>query len=274
MALEAKDLEHLKPDSLSGKSLESKAERVASNKVALKPSHCFLLACMAGLYIGFGAIFFLTFTADPTLSFGVKKLVGGICFCLGLSLVILCGGELFTGNALMVFALLSKKIKLKSIIKNWVIVLIGNAVGSLVLVALVAGAAVASIKAGDSTIGANMASVAAGKINLDWLSIFCRGILCNILVCLAVYVGFAGKTVVDKVAGIILPIAGFVACGFEHCIANMFFLPMGMVADPSMVHVEGILWNLSASIPGNIVGGAVFVALVYWIVYHSEDHKK
>ena len=269
MEINKKHIENIKPDCLSGKSLEEKAENVAKNKVELNLCNCFLLACLAGLFIGLGAMFFLTFTADPDLSFGVKKLGGGICFCLGLVLVILCGAELFTGNSLMVFALFSKKIKLRSVVKNWIVVLIGNMVGSLILVALVAGASIASIKVGSSTIGSNMVSVAVGKINLDWFSIFCRGILCNILVCLAVYIGFAGKTVVDKVIGIILPIAGFVACGYEHCVANMFFLPAGMIVDPNSVDMMGILWNLSASIPGNIIGGVIFISLIYWKIYHK-----
>ncbi len=271
MTIEPKDLEVVKSDCAAPAAIEAKAETVAIGKTKLEPFKAFLLAILAGVFIGFGATYFLTFTADPTLSFGVKKLGGGICFSLGLSLVILCGAELFTGNSLMVCAAMSKKITWGALLKNWVIVILGNLVGSLALVAVVAGAGIATIKAGDSTIGANMATVASGKINLPWASIFCRGILCNMLVCLAVWIGFAGKTVVDKVIGIILPISGFVACGFEHCVANMFFLPMGVVADPSKCDVAGVCYNLSASIPGNIVGGAIFVALIYWAVYHKKE---
>lgn len=271
MSIEVKDLEGVKSDCLAPAAIEAKCETVAVGKVGLSPAKCFVLAMAAGVFIGFGATFFLTFTADPTLTFGVKKLVGGICFCLGLALVICCGAELFTGNSLMVAALASKKITWGGLLKNWVIVILGNLVGSLLLVFIVAMAGIAGIKAGDSTIGANMATVAAGKIGLPWVQIFFRGILCNMLVCLAVWIGFAGKTIVDKVVGIILPISAFVACGFEHCVANMFFLPMGMVADPSKVDITGILYNLSASIPGNIVGGAILVGLAYWFVYHKKQ---
>lgn len=271
MSVEAKDLDAVKPESLAPAAIEAKAEAVAVGKVALPPAKCFVLAMFAGMFIGLGATFFLTFTADPTLSFGVKKLGGGICFCLGLVLVLCCGAELFTGNSLMVTAAMSKKISWGALLKNWVIVLLGNLAGSLLLVFLISMAGITAIKAGDSTIGANMASVAAGKINLEWVQIFFRGILCNFLVCLAVWIGFGAKTFADKVLGILLPIAAFVACGYEHCVANMFFLPMGMVADPTQVDIAGICFNLSASIPGNIVGGAILVGLAYWFCYAKRE---
>ena len=271
MAIELKDLDCVKPEALAPGATEAKCETVAVGKTKLEPGKCFVLAMLAGIFIGFGATFFLTFTADPTLSFGVKKVVGGLCFCVGLVMVLCCGAELFTGNSLMVEALASKKITWGGLLKNWVIVLVGNLVGSLLLVFLVSMAGIASIKAGDSTVGANMATVAAGKINLPWEQIFFRGILCNMLVCFAVWIGFSAKTIADKVLGILLPISCFVACGFEHCVANMFFLPMGMVADPSKVDVAGICYNLSASIPGNIVGGTILVGLAYWYAYHKKE---
>ncbi len=265
-------MENLKPDALTPAETEAKAEAVAVGKVGLANSKCFVLAILAGLFIGLGATFFLTFTADPTITFAVKKLCGGLCFSLGLVLVLCCGAELFTGNSLMIAALASKKIKVGGLLKNWIIVLIGNLVGSLLLVFLIYMSGIQDIAVGDTTIGANMASVAAGKIGLTWTQIFFRGILCNTLVCLAVWIGFSARTVVDKVIGIILPITAFVACGFEHCVANMYFLPMGMVADPSKVDIGGILYNLSASIPGNIVGGMIVVGLSYWYVYHKKEN--
>ncbi len=263
------ELESLRPDCLSGKAILNKSIDIAQTKRKLSVSKCFVLASLAGAFIAFGSLFFLTFTADPTLSFGPKKIGGGLCFCLGLSLVVLCGAELFTGNVLMVIALLSKKIKAVSVLKNWAVVLLGNLVGSLLIAFLVCGANIPNIDVGGTTIGDNMVSIATSKIGLDWSVIFLRAILCNILVCLAVYISYASRTVVDKVVGIFLPIAGFVTCGFEHCIANMFFLPMGMLCDASQVSFSGILWNLSASIPGNIVGGAIFVGAPYWYVYRE-----
>lgn len=127
----------------------------------------------------------------------------------------------------------------------------------------------------------SMVSVAAGKVTIDWVTIFFRGILCNIFVCLAVWIGTAGKTVVDKVVGILLPIAAFVACGFEHCVANMYFLPMGAVmhacgygvdvAGADALNAAGIAFNLSAATLGNIVGGAVLIALGYWFIYAKKS---
>ncbi len=264
-------MENFKTDALTPAETEVKAEAVAIGKVGLANSKCFVLAILAGLFIGLGATFFLTFTADPTLTFAVKKLCGGLCFSLGLVLVLCCGAELFTGNTLMIMALASKKIKVGGLLKNWIIVLIGNLVGSLLLVFLIYMAGIQNIAVGDTTIGANMVSVAAGKISLTWTQIFFRGILCNTLVCLAVWIGFSARTVADKVIGIILPITAFVACGFEHCVANMYFLPMGMAVDPSKIDISGILYNLSASVPGNIVGGMIVVGLSYWYVYHKNE---
>lgn len=262
--------ECVSPECTTGASLLAKVSKVATQKVSQTSLSTFLLACMAGLFIGFGSLFYLTFTADSSLSFAIKKLGGGLCFCLGLTLVILCGAELFTGNSLMVVGLLNKKIKFKEMLKNWIIVLFGNLIGSLVLVMLVYLSQVATISAGENRIADNILTIASNKINLDWWTIFFRAILCNILVCLAVYIAYAGKSVADKVLGIFLPIAGFVTCGFEHCVANMFFLPMGLVCDSASLNLQGILWNLSASIPGNIVGGSIFVGLIYWLIYSKK----
>ena len=206
-------------------------------------------------------------------------MVGGLCFCLGLVLVLVCGAELFTGNSLMVCALKSKKITLVQMLKAWVVVWVGNYVGALFIVFLVYMAGI--YKLNGEAVANSMVSVAAGKVTIDWVTIFFRGILCNIFVCLAVWIGTAGKTVVDKVVGILLPIAAFVACGFEHCVANMYFLPMGAVmhacgygaevAGADALNAAGIAFNLSAATLGNIVGGAVLIALGYWFVYAKKS---
>ena len=147
--------------------------------------------------------------------------------CLGLVLVLVCGAELFTGNSLMVCALKEQKgspwLRCSSLGRR----MVGNFVGALFIVFLVYMAGI--YKLNGEAVANSMVSVAAGKVTIDWVTIFFRGILCNIFVCLAVWIGTAGKTVVDKVVGILLPIAAFVACGFEHCVANMYFLPMGAV---------------------------------------------
>ena len=278
MSIEAADLQALKPDALAPAAVEAKAEALAVGKTKLAPAKCFVLAMLAGAFIAFGAMFFCTFLGDATLPFGVQRVVGGLCFCLGLVLVLCCGAELFTGNALMVTALASRKITLGAMLKNWVIVWFGNLAGALLVVFIVFMAHVADLNGGN--VGAVMISTAVSKVSLDWVTLFFKGILCNILVCLAVWIGFAARTIVDKVIGILLPISAFVACGFEHCVANMFFLPMGFVlsgagyastvaADP--LTIASILYNLSAATLGNIVGGALFVGLAYWLVYHQKD---
>ena len=186
-----------------------------------------MLAMFAGAFISFGGLFFTVFLSDPTLGWGAQRFVGGLAFCLGLVLVLICGAELFTGNSLMVCALKSKKITLVQMLKAWAIVWIGNFAGALFVVFLIYMAAI--YKLNGEAVANTMVSVAAGKVTIDAVTIFFRGILCNIFVCLAVWIGTAGKTVVDMVVGILLPIAAFVACGFEHCVANMYFLPMGIL---------------------------------------------
>ncbi|MDO4289706.1 MAG: formate/nitrite transporter family protein [Eggerthellaceae bacterium] len=279
MTVEAKDLAGLKPDALAPAAIEAKAETLAVGKTKLAPAKCFVLAMFAGAFIGFGAMFFCTFLGDTTMPFGVQRLVGGLCFCLGLVLVLCCGAELFTGNSLMVCGVMSKKITWGAMLKNWVIVWLGNLVGALVVVALVFLAATPDMNGGN--VGATFVSVALGKVTPDWITLFFKGIMCNILVCLAVWIGFSARTVVDKVIGILLPIAAFVACGFEHCVANMFFLPMGLLCkltgyaavDASALDLGAIFYNISAATLGNIVGGAIFVGLAYWFVYHVKSEK-
>ena len=187
--------------------------------------------------------------------------------------MLICGAELFTGNVLMCAAKASGKISWGGMFKNWIIVWLGNLAGALVAVALVYFAQVWAMNGG--AVGEAMVTVAAGKVTPDWVTLFFKGIMCNVLVCLAVWIGFAGRTVVDKVVGIILPIAAFVACGFEHCVANMFFLPMALIlnmagfGDPGIMSMGGILYNLSAATLGNIVGG-LLVGMAYWFIYAKK----
>lgn len=258
---------------------EEAVEKAGVSKTRMGKRKAFVSAMFAGAFIGFGALFFLIVTCDPAMTWGPKRFVGGLAFCMGLVLVLCCGAELFTGNSLMVSDLAAHKISWTALAKNWVIVWFGNLVGALVLVTLIALAGTMGLN--DGAVGATAVATAAGKINLSWGVIFVRGILCNILVCLAVRVGFSARSVGDKVLGILLPIAGFVAMGFEHCVANMFFLPIGMVArltgygadvaGAAAVDVPGILYNLSAATLGNIIGGAVFVAWAYWFVNAHKD---
>lgn len=272
------DMKGLRPDALAPAQIEAKAEEVAVGKTKTAPAKVFVLAMFAGAFIAFGALYFCVFLGDPTMPFAVQRAVGGLCFCLGLVLVLCCGAELFTGNSLMVTALASRKITLSAMLKNWAIVWVGNLAGALVAVLLVFLAHIADLNGG--AVGGAMVSVAVSKVTPDWITLFFKGILCNIFVCLAVWIGFGARTVVDKVVGILIPISAFVACGFEHCVANMFFLPMGLVAktagyasaaDASMLDIGSILYNISAATLGNIVGGALFVGLAYWFVFHKKN---
>ncbi len=258
------------PDSLAPLEIEAKVEEVGVGKVGMAFSKVFVLAVLAGAFIAFGGMYFCIFLGDPSIPFAVQRMVGGICFCLGLVLVLCCGAELFTGNSLIICAKASGKVSWSGMLKNWVIVWIGNLIGALAAVALVYLAQVWSMNGG--VVGEAMVSVAAGKVSPDWMTLFFKGVMCNIFVCLAVWIGFSARTVVDKVIGIILPISAFVAAGFEHCVANMFFLPMGCllnaqgVGAAGAVTFEGILYNLSAATLGNVVGG-LLVGLAYWFVF-------
>lgn len=196
-------------DCLAPAAIEAKTEAAGVTKANLPVSKAFLLAMFAGAFIAFGGLFFTVFLSDPTLCWGAQRFVGGLAFCLGLVLVLICGAELFTGNSLMVCALKSKKITLVQMLKAWAIVWIGNFAGALFVVFLIYMAAI--YKLNGEAVANTMVSVAAGKVTIGAVTIFFRGILCNIFVCLAVWIGTAGKTVVDKVVGILLPIAAFVA---------------------------------------------------------------
>ena len=267
------------PDCLAPAAIEAKTEAAGVAKASLPAPKAFLLAMFAGAFIAIGGLFFTVFLSDASLGWGAQRFVGGLAFCLGLVLVLICGAELFTGNSLMVCALKSKKITFVQMLKAWAIVWIGNFVGALFVVFLIYMAAI--YKLNGEAVANTMVSVAAGKVTIDAVTIFFRGILCNIFVCLAVWIGTAGKSVVDKVVGILLPIAAFVACGFEHCVANMYILPMGIlmhsfgygadVAGADALNAAGLALNLSVATLGNIVGGALIVALGYWFIYANKE---
>ena len=193
-------------------------------------------------------------------------------------LVLCCGAELFTGNCLMICGVMSKKVGWGGMLRNWVVVWLGNLAGALLIVLFLYLSGLQSMNGG--AVGDMFVSVAAGKVTLAPVTLFFKGVMCNIFVCLAVWIGFAAKTVTDKVIGILLPIAAFVAMGFEHCVANMFFLNMGLVckaggfdasvAAAASLNLGGVCYNLALATLGNIVGGAVFVGLAYWFCYHKK----
>lgn len=276
MSIVKEDLAAISPDALAPAATEAKAENVGVTKASMPGVKCFVSAMLAGAFIAFGGMYFCTFLGDPTMPFAAQRMVGGICFCLGLALVLCCGAELFTGNVLLICAKASGKISWGGVLRNWGIVWLGNLAGSLLALFIIYMTNLQGMNGG--AVGEAFVSVAAGKVALDPATLFFKGIMCNILVCLAVWIGFAGKTVADKVLGILLPISAFVACGFEHCVANMFFLPMGLVLNmggfgaAGAITVGGIAYNLVLATAGNIVGG-LLVGLAYWFIYRKKQEK-
>ena len=259
-------------DCYSPAEIEDKVEKLGIAKARLPFLASLMLAIVAGGGIGLGGLFFCIVLADPSLSFAVQRVMGGVVFSLGLSLVVIGGAELFTGNCLIVLAWGNHQLKAWEVAKNWTLVWIGNLVGALGLVFLVFMSHHWSMNNG--AVGDAVLKLAVGKIAPDFTTIFFKGILCNVLVCLAVWLSYAGRSVVDKMAALVLPVAAFVAAGFEHCIANMYFLPLAWVLvqtghvpahfDASAITLAGIAHNLAAATLGNIVGGAGFVGFIYW----------
>ncbi len=277
--LDSQDVKALRPDALTPSEIVSKAITTGETKANMPFLQVFMLSVLAGMFIAMGGMYMLFMKSDPTIPFLATQLLGSFAFLLGLFLVICAGAELFTGNTLLICAKMSKKIAWSTMFKNWAIVWLGNLVGSLFMVAILFFSNFWAIN-GDA-VGNAMITVATSKIAQPWHVIMLKGIICNLLVCLAVWIGYASRTVVDKFFGIMLPITAFVACGYEHCVANMFFLPMGLVmklsgfnyigsADISQLDVFGIFYNISAATIGNIIGGAVLVGLVYWIIYAKK----
>lgn len=243
-------------------------------KARLTKGKAFVLAVLAGAFVALGASFMLMVRSDAALSPSVSLLLGGLAFCLGLFLVLVAGAELFTGNCLMVIGALDGRYPLARMVRKWVVVYAGNAVGALLVVGLLLVAGFPGMQGG--AVGELACSVAGSKAALGPLAAFSRGILCNVLVCLAVWMGSAGKTVCDKLAAAILPVVAFVVLGFEHSVANMFFLPLGLAIQAlwggASVSLAGAMSNLLFVTLGNIVGG-VAIAAAYWFVYGRDDHK-
>jgi formate transporter len=252
-------------------------EKIGVKKTNLPLQASFMLAIVAGGSIGLGALYYTIIASDAELSFATTRVVGGLVFSLGLALVLVGGAELFTGNNLIVMAWASGKVSTRSMLLNWVIVYFGNLVGALGLVVLVFFSHHLDMNAG--RIGLSILNTAVGKIQPDVVTLFFKGILCNLLVCLAVWLAYAGRSVTDKMVALILPISAFVAAGFEHCVANMYFLPLAWLLtqtgsvpadfDASLITISGIVHNLVPVTLGNIVGGAGLVGAVYWAIYRA-----
>jgi len=262
-----------------------KAEQIGVKKATINFSGLFVLAVLAGAFIAFGAVFSTTVVtgAAGSLPYGIVRLLSGVVFSLGLVLVVLGGAELFTGNNLIVMAWASGKIKTYQVMRNWLIVYLGNFVGAfgVALMVFLSG----HLSFAEGKIGETALAIATTKTNLSFLQAVILGILCNILVCLAVWLSFSGRSATDKILGIIPPIAAFVACGFEHSVANMYFIPVGLLLKleapesfwtligktagdyPGLTMDSFLFSNLLPVTIGNVIGGAFFVGAVYWFVY-------
>ncbi len=260
---------------------------VGCKKCSLKTSQMLWLGVFAGMFIAFGA-FACGMISHTITNTGVAKFAGAAVFPVGLMLVVICGAELFTGNNLIAVALLDRKVTMGEMLKNWVFVYIGNFIGSILVVLLIMGSGLLNTSGG--ALGGLAVKVAAGKVGLTFGQAVIRGILCNILVVLAVWMAIAAKDVISKIWSCWFPIMLFVLSGFEHSIANMYFIPVGVMAKANDVFagasglaaekLAGLTWgtflvnNLIPVTIGNIIGGAVIVSYVYWYVYRKDAAEK
>ncbi len=294
----------IKIDALLPADMARRAEYLGVRKAELPLLTMFGLAILAGAFIALGAIFATTAgagaggaainAADGTLAYkaalpyGVQRLLMGLVFSVGLILVVVGGAELFTGNNLIVMAWASRKVSTKALLRNWVVVYLGNFVGSIGTALLVYFSG--QYKFGANAIGATALSIANSKASLEFFPAIFLGILCNALVCLAVWMTYSARSTTDKILAIVFPISAFVAAGFEHSVANMYFVPIGLfikyldpattqkIVEASKLNLDKLTWtnffvnNLIPVTIGNIIGGAVLVAAIYWMIYlRSQD---
>jgi formate/nitrite transporter len=271
-------------DAYSPAQMALRVEKAGITKGNLDTLSTLVLAMLAGAFIAFGAVLYTFVIHDATISAGLTKLIGGLVFCLGLILVIVAGAELFTGNNLIVMAYVSRRVTALQLLRNWGIVFAGNFAGALVIVWFIYLSG--HLKSADGALSLLALKIANAKVNLSFMEALFRGILCNVLVCLAVWLCFSGRSVTDKILAIIFPITAFVALGFEHCVANMYFVPAGLVIknDPDLLARVMVLDNGSLNVDnlsvasflmgnllpvtlGNLIGGGFFVGAVYWFVY-------
>ena len=281
--------EQISFDSLLPGEMAAKAEAIGVKKAGLGPRNMFALAILAGAFIGVGSIFATTVSAGAgALPFGVGRLLAGLVFSLGLILVVVGGAELFTGNNLIVMAFASGKVTLQSLLRNWVIVYVGNFVGALLTAGIMY--LTKQYTFGNGAIGLAALNTASSKAGLEFVQAIALGIMANALVCMAVWLSYSARSTTDKILAIIPPISAFVAAGFEHSIANMYFIPMGLFikagapesfwklqamtdAGKTVESYAKLTWgnffvgNLLPVTIGNIIGGALMVGLIYWFVY-------
>ncbi len=256
--------DELHHDAYTPKEIAARLEKFSVVKATLPLLPLSLLGVLAGAFIGLGSLLFTLVASDPSLGFAASRFLGGFVFSLGLILVVVAGAELFTGNNLLAMAWADGRITTLQVLRNWAVVCIANFVGAAGLALLVFASG--HLDMNDGAVGAAAVRIATAKVSLSWEAAFLRGILCNLLVCMAVWMSLAGRSVTDKVLAVIFPVTGFVAAGFEHSIANMYFLPLAALHG-APIGFTTMVGNLLPVIAGNLVGGSVLVALVYWVIY-------
>lgn len=256
-------------DAFSPNEIAEHVEAIGVGKARLPLLSMLMLGVLAGAFIGLGALYFVLIVSDPSLSFATSRVLGGVAFSLGLILVIVAGAELFTGNNLLVMAWADGKISTLDLLRAWTIVLLANLIGAAGLAIIVYLSHHPDMNNG--LIAAQYVKIAAAKSAMPFWEAFFKGVLCNVLVCMAVWMAFAGRSVVDKAIAIIFPISAFVAAGFEHSIANLYIFPLAMIIDTAhgaaTLTWSGVFRNLIPVILGNVVGGGLLVGLVYHVIY-------
>jgi formate/nitrite transporter len=272
-------------DALPPPAMAARAEEVGTAKASLASPKLLVLAVLAGAFIAMGAVFATTTTAGSAdLAFGVSRLLAGLTFSLGLILVVVAGAELFTGNNLVVMAWAGRRVSTSRLLWTWLLVYAGNFVGASASAVLVFLSGQHEL--GDGAVGEQALAIAVAKTDLDFGQAVLLGALCNALVCLAVWLTYSARSTTDKILAIIPPIAAFVAAGFEHSVANMYFIPAGLLIkeDDAWLagldlapDLSGLTWtgflvdNLVPVTIGNVVGGTIMVGALYWFVYLRRD---
>jgi formate/nitrite transporter len=261
-------------DAYGPREIAERVEAVCVAKTTTPLLSLVMLGFLAGAFIGLGSLFYVIVVSDSTLGFAASRLLGGAVFSLGLFLVVVAGAELFTGNNLLAMGWAHGCITTQKVLQNWVIVCASNFVGAVGLAAIVLFSGHTDMNGG--AIGRTYLQIAAAKSSLPFWTAFFRGVLCNVLVCMAVWMTLAGRSLVDKFVAILLPITAFVAAGFEHSIANMYFFALAIMlqataGDP--LQISGLWRNLVPVLAGNILGGSVLVALVYYVIYRRGTER-
>ncbi len=255
-------------DAYSPMEIAARVETAGITKARMPLDKLLMLGMLAGVFIAFGAAFYTLVITGNTLGFGVGKLLGGVAFSLGLVLVVIAGAELFTGNNLIVMAWADSEASTMQLIRNWAATYVSNGAGAMVIALLMFWSGTLQL----GGVGATAAEIAQTKMQLPFIEAFVRGILCNALVCLAVWISYASHRVSGKIMALIFPVTAFVALGFEHSIANFYLIPVGLLQGAEG-NLGDFVQNMVPVTLGNIVGGGGAVALVYWVIYGKRNNS-